>query len=204
MTKKKPCHALPDLPVKWAGLAIPDPTTLAQPNYEASILLLCSHILAAFRGVNVFQLTDHLKVIWEVNAEIKLYNAAKRESSLNNLVSRTSCNNRRTILTGKETGQWLLVLPSTVNGIELSAQEFCNALLMGYAQGTPDLPIQCGSCQQKFSVCHVLDCKRNGLVISWHNEIRDELSDLLLQRPFFPPQFTTNQESTTVVLQSKR
>jgi hypothetical protein len=35
---------LPCLPIKWAGLAIPDPTTLAQPNYEASILL-CSHIL---------------------------------------------------------------------------------------------------------------------------------------------------------------
>jgi hypothetical protein len=42
-----PCRALASLPVKWAGLVIPDPTTLAQPNYEVSILL-CSHILAAF------------------------------------------------------------------------------------------------------------------------------------------------------------
>jgi hypothetical protein len=42
-----PQCALASLPVKWAGLAIPDPTTLAQPKYEASILL-CSHILAAF------------------------------------------------------------------------------------------------------------------------------------------------------------
>jgi hypothetical protein len=34
--------------VKWAGLAIPDPSTVsADPNYEASILF-CSHILAAF------------------------------------------------------------------------------------------------------------------------------------------------------------
>jgi hypothetical protein len=37
-----PRRALAGLPVKWAGLAIPDPTTLAQPNYEASILL-CFH-----------------------------------------------------------------------------------------------------------------------------------------------------------------
>jgi hypothetical protein len=50
------------LPIKWAGLAIPDPTTSAQPNYEASILLY-THILAAFQGVDAFQLTDHLKVL---------------------------------------------------------------------------------------------------------------------------------------------
>jgi hypothetical protein len=51
---KDPGHVLAGLPVKWAGLVIPDPTPLAQPNYEASILL-CSHILAVFRRVDVFR-----------------------------------------------------------------------------------------------------------------------------------------------------
>jgi hypothetical protein len=114
-----PHCALTGLPVKWAGLAIPDPTTSAQPNYAASTLP-CSHILAAFRGVDVFQSTNHLKVIREVKAKLKPCNAAKSESSLNDLASKMSCNNRRTILRGKETGQWLSVLPSTVNGTELS------------------------------------------------------------------------------------
>jgi hypothetical protein len=172
-----PRHALAGLPVKWAGLAIPDPTTSVQPNYEASILL-CSHILAAFRGVDVFRSTDHLKVIHDVKAELKLRNAAKSESSLNDLASKMSCDNRRTILRGRETGQWLLVSPSTVNGTELSAQEFCDAFLLRYTRCPPDLPIQCDGCQQKFSVCHALECKRGGLVISRHNEIRDELSGL--------------------------
>jgi hypothetical protein len=101
--------------MQWAGLAIPDPTTSAHPNYEASILL-CSHILAAFPRVDVFRSTDHLKVIREVKAELKLRSAAKNESSLNNLASKMSCNNCRTILRGKETGQWLPVqLPSTLS-----------------------------------------------------------------------------------------
>jgi hypothetical protein len=43
-----PLRALTDLPVKWAGLAIPDLTTSVQPNYEVGILL-GSHILAVFR-----------------------------------------------------------------------------------------------------------------------------------------------------------
>jgi hypothetical protein len=99
---------------------------------QASIFL-CSHILAAFRGVNVFRLTDHSKVIGEVEAELKLCNAKKSESSLNNLASKMSCNNRRTILRGKETGQWLSLLPSTINNTELSAQEFREVLLLWYA-----------------------------------------------------------------------
>jgi hypothetical protein len=65
MMTKTLAFALAGLPLKWAKLVIPDPTTLAHPNYEASILL-CSLTLAAFARVHVFRLTDHLKVIREV------------------------------------------------------------------------------------------------------------------------------------------
>jgi hypothetical protein len=73
----------------------------------------------------------------------------------------------------------------TVNGTELSAQELRDALLLQYARCPPDLPIQCDGCQQNFSVCPALECKRDGLVISRHNEIRDELSDPA-SNAFFP------------------
>jgi hypothetical protein len=62
--------------------------------------------------------------------------------------------------------------------------------------------VQCDGCQQKFSVRHALECKRGGLVISRHNEIWDELSDLA-SKAFSPQQFATNQESTPVALQSQ-
>jgi hypothetical protein len=78
------------------------------------------------------------------------------------------------------------------NGTELSAQEFRDALLLRYAHCPPDLPIQCGGCQQKFSFHHALECKRGGLVISRHNEIQDELSDLA-SKALSPQQFVTNQ-----------
>jgi hypothetical protein len=69
-------------------------------------------------------------------------------------------------------------LPSTVNGMELSAPEFRDAFLLRYARCPPDLPSHCDGCLQKFSVWHALECKTGGLVIFRHNEIRDELSDL--------------------------
>jgi hypothetical protein len=40
--------------VKHAGMALPDPTTSAKSNYEASILVN-SHLLAALRGTEAFR-----------------------------------------------------------------------------------------------------------------------------------------------------
>jgi hypothetical protein len=51
--KSNPHSKLSCLPVKWAGLAIPDPTESADPNYEVSVLL-CSHMLATFPGIDTF------------------------------------------------------------------------------------------------------------------------------------------------------
>jgi hypothetical protein len=51
--------------------------------------------------------------------------------------TKLSCDTWRTILWGQETGQWLPVLPSNVNGMELSAPELCDALLLRYARSPP-------------------------------------------------------------------
>jgi hypothetical protein len=88
----------------------------------------------------------------------------------------------------KRQGDWSVApgtTVDTVNGTERSAQEFRDALLLRYACCPPDLPIQCDGCQLKFNVCHALECKRGSLVVSRHNEIRDELSDLA-SKAFFP------------------
>jgi hypothetical protein len=146
---------------------------------------------------------DHLKVIREVKAELKLCYAAKSKSSLNNLASKISCHNGRTILIGKETGQWLLVLLSTVKVMERSAQEFHDTLLLQYACCTPYLPIKCNGCLQKLSVCHALECKQGHLVIARYNKIGDKLSNLA-SNAFFPPQFATNQESIPVPMLSQK
>jgi hypothetical protein len=89
-------------------------------TYDASILV-CSHLLAAFQGVDKFRMADHLTVIREVKTELRQRNLEKNDSELASLASKLSCDDHRKILRGKETGQWLLMLPSTVNGTELLA-----------------------------------------------------------------------------------
>jgi len=179
-----PRHLLAGLPVKHAGLAIPNPTQSAEKNFEASTLIT-SHLTAALRGVEVFRSAAHASVVSRVKAELKERNKVFNDSKLNQIASQLPCDDRRTILRGKDTGQWLSVLPSTVNGTELSAQEFRDSLCLRYARTPGDLPKSCDGCGQKFSIRHALECKKGGLVICRHNEVRDELSDLAV-KAFIP------------------
>ena len=76
------------------------------------------------------------------------------------------------------TGAWLTVHPSTVNGTEMGAQEWRDSLFLRYGLEPPDLPTHCDGCQSKFYISHALDRKKGGLVTARHNELRDGVSDL--------------------------
>ena len=75
--------------------------------------------------------------------------------------------------------------PSTVNGTELGAQEWRDAVFLHYGLEPPDLPKNCNGCNDRFSICHALNCKRGGLVTARHNELRDGVADLA-GRAFIP------------------
>jgi hypothetical protein len=61
---------------------------------------------------------------------------------------------RRIIKKAERTGAWLSVPPSTVNGTELSRQEFRDALLMLYGITPPDLPKRCDGAATRTSHCN--------------------------------------------------
>ena len=56
-----------------------------------------------------------------------------------------------------KTGAWITVLPYTVNGTELGAKEWRDALFLRYGLDPPDLPKYCDGCQAQFSISHALD-----------------------------------------------
>ena len=43
----------------------------------------------------------------------------------------------------------------------------------------PDLPLYCNGCNATFSLCHALEYKKDGLIMTRHNELRDEVADLV-------------------------
>ena len=72
---------------------------------------------------------------------------------------------------------WLTVLPLARSQFDLSAQEFWDALAIRYKKPLRNVPDLCDSCRSQFSLSHALSCKKGGLVIQRHNEIRDAIGD---------------------------
>ena len=68
--------------------------------------------------------------------------------------------------------------PSTVNGTDLGGQEWRETLFLRYGLEPPDLPTHCDGCQTKFLISYALDCKKGGLNMARHNELRDRVADL--------------------------
>ena len=76
------------------------------------------------------------------------------------------------------TGAWLKVHPSTINGTELGSQEWRHALFLWYGLDPPDLPTHFDGYQAKFLISHSLYSKKGGLVTARPNELCDRISDL--------------------------
>jgi hypothetical protein len=64
------------------------------------------------RGTESFSSADHQSVCKAVTAEIKSHRTDKQDSILSSILVDLDCDTRRTILQGKERGQWLSVMPS--------------------------------------------------------------------------------------------
>jgi hypothetical protein len=100
-----------------------------------------------------------------------------QEAELSNILSTMDAETARTVGRGTECGQWLSAIPSRVNGTELSALEFRDALHMRYGRTPGNLPCVCDGCKAKFTLQHALECKKGGLVTMRHDELNGEVKE---------------------------
>ena len=73
---------------------------------------------------------------------------------------------------------WLTVMPIARYNFDLAPQEFRDALAIRYKKPLSRIPAMCDGCGLLFDMSHALDCRRGGLVIQRHNEIRDAIGDM--------------------------
>jgi hypothetical protein len=116
--------------------------------------------------MEVFSALTHVVTIKEVRTELAGRKKATDELVVKSVLSTVPPLLKRALLRAKMTSQWLSVTPSTVNGTELSAQEFRDALHLRHGRAPGDLLSHCDDCGQKFSVEHALQCKLGGNVIA--------------------------------------
>ena len=70
------------------------------------------------------------------------------------------------------------MLPLAQYHFDLSPQQFRDALSLRYNRSLMLMPPTCDGCGAAFTLSHALDCRKGGLVVRRHNEIRDALGDL--------------------------
>ena len=73
---------------------------------------------------------------------------------------------------------WLTVSPLAKHHFDLSATEFCDALVLRYKKPLLGVPSHCDGCGDPFDLSHALSCRKGGLVTQHHNEVRDPFGDL--------------------------
>ena len=172
-----PERGVPRLPVKQARLSLPDPSQITPENLTASCVIT-GNLVAALRGQVEFRTVDHSACLQEGRTAVWRRGQRRAEKDLTAAQEGAPVLHVRQQQRATKTGAWLIVQPSTVNGTDLGAQEWCDALFMRYGLETLDLPTHCDGCQSKFSISHALECKKGGLVTERHNELRDRVSDL--------------------------
>ena len=76
-----PGREITRLPVKQAGMALPDPTLTASENWQASCVIT-GHLVSALRGQVPFRTADHTACLRDGRAAVCRQNVAKAVESL--------------------------------------------------------------------------------------------------------------------------
>ena len=163
--------------MKQAGLALPDPTHTAPEKWTASYVIT-GYSVAALRGQVEFRTADHSACLREGRTTVRRRGQSWSEEALMAALEGAPVLHACCMQRAANTGAWLTVLTSTVNGTELGDQEWRDALFLWYGLEPPDLPKYCDRCQAWFSISHALDFKKGVLVTARHNELDDGLADL--------------------------
>ena len=125
-----------------------------------------------------FRTADHSACHQEGRKAVRKRGKRRAEEALTAALEGAPFQHARRLRRATKTLACLTVQLSTVNGMELGAQEWRDSLFLRYGLDPPDLPTPCNGCQSKFSISHALDCKKGDLVTARHNALRAVVADL--------------------------
>ena len=167
------------LPVRFGGLGISVPTASAVDLYTAS-RHATQVIVSAIKQACSFQISVHDDMVFAARKAYQQLLDRAHNDSFSLISSSFDQTHQRVLQRAKDNdlAVWLSVTPVENNHFDLSAQEFRDALAIRYRKPLLNLPPKCDGCGAPSSLDHFLICRRGGLVVQRHNEIRDAIGDL--------------------------
>ena len=102
--------------------------------------VVTGHLVAGLRGQEEFRTADHYACLQEVRMAVRKQSVLLAEEALTEILLGSPVHGACRLQRATNTGEWLTLQPSTVNGTELGAQEWRDALFLRYGLEPPDLP----------------------------------------------------------------
>ena len=172
-----PGRGVTRMPVKQAGLVLPELTKTAPKNCTASCVII-GHLVVAFRGQEDLRTVDHAAYMREGREEARKRNTFFLDEALADTLEGEPVYVARCLRWETKTGSCLTVQPSAVNRIELGLQEWQDSYFLQYSLDPPDLTKFCDHCNSAFSICHAFNFKKGSLVTARLNKLHDGVADL--------------------------
>ena len=165
------------LPVRQAGLNLPDPAKRAVDGYRAS--LECTKALAAsLIARSDLDAVGCAAIVTEARSQTRKTKALRGLSDLKTLCNAKDKFVSRRMLRSTETGSWLNNLPNSLNGTVLSEEEFRDSLRLRFGLAPLRLPSTCDGCGKKLNFNHAQICKKGGLILHHHDDVADEWGEM--------------------------
>jgi hypothetical protein len=161
------------LSTKFAGLGLPDPVQSAAESHKSSAVGT-SLLAQSLRDGAQLDVAEHGRQVSQGRKDSQKRKATNSEELLESLCDGATAREKR----ARETGGWLNILPDSLNGTELSTEEFLDSLQLRLGFTPTALPEKCDGCGHCFTVEHALTCKKGGLVLLRHNDLAAEWHQL--------------------------
>ena len=139
-----------------------------------------SNIVDAIKGCKQFSASDHSIQMSEAASSMHKIFLQNDEDKLASVLATLDPKTRQAITksVGSKSSSWLTVLPIALHHFDLSATEFRDSLALRYHRPLLKAPANCDGCGDVFNLTHALDCRKGGLVIQCHNEVRNAIGDV--------------------------
>jgi hypothetical protein len=165
-------------PMKLGGFSVPNPLLAADVNYRAS-QCETAHLISALRGHVRFNHVHHKQVMNTCREAMKEEKMAAASSLLWEIGRKDDGPSHKKVAYNGERGcsTWLQAIPSYDCNTVLSPVEFRDASRLRLDLDLLNTPTHCDGCDCKWSTSHALSCPFGGLIISRHNEARDDIME---------------------------
>jgi len=167
------------LPCRIGGIGVRNPESTAKSAYETS-REASEVVVDSIKRNRTYNSLDHRRQIETAKCHLRIKQSEEDSLTLERILGEFDVPHQRAIkrISENKISSWLTVLPLSQYQFDLSAVEFRDALALRYRRPLLNLPALCDGCGEQFTVDHAMNCKKGGLIIQRHNEIRDALGDL--------------------------